>query len=283
MWNYNYTYLSHGLFKGWTKKDHKYIDKFKNKFGNWVYTYKEKTNKALKTAPKKITKTLNKVYNKANELYNKTVVDNSYVIEQWNYDKKVDRIKNTKEWKNIVRSKDPEYVKKDKDGKTYYDIDSYIVKKKHPVLDIVDDVINGRNLSVNDMSIDSIIAGADDYLQAGLAYVGLRAKVLETAFKYRQGSYGDEQADIETTIRNGAKIVNKLSQAYEANEETLDDILNSYSNQQVNVERAKKYAETIQKYAKENNISYDDILSRENIQDYLDEYGLTESQIRKYL
>ena len=42
MWNYDYTYLSHGLFnKGWTKKDHKYIDKYNtlNQIEHWEYLY----------------------------------------------------------------------------------------------------------------------------------------------------------------------------------------------------------------------------------------------------
>lgn len=271
MWqyNYDYTYLSHGLFKGWTKKDHKYIDKFKNKFGNWVYVYKEKTKKAIKNAPNKITNTFAKAYNKFDNWYYNSVKDNDYAMNQWNYNKKVEKVKNTSEWQNIVKSKNPEYTKKDKNGNIYYDIDSYITKKKHPVLDIIDDMINGREPSINEITTESIIAGADDYIQAGMAYIGVRAKALETAFKYKQGSYGDEQADIESTIRNGAKIVNKIAQAYDENEEALDEILNTYSKQQIDVERAKKYAETIAKYANENDINIDEILSRENVQEYL--------------
>ena len=282
MWQYDYSYMSHGLF-GWTKKVHKYIDKFKNKVGDWVYVYKDKAKKALKSAPKKISEFANKAYNKASEVYDKTVKNNIYAMNQWNYDKKVNKVKQTKEWQDIVRRKDPEYVKKDKNGNTVYDIDGYILKKKHPVLDIIDDVYNGRDISINDISLDTIIAGADDYIQAGMAYIGLRAKALETGFKYRQGTYNDEQIDIENTIMNGAKLVNQLSKAYEENEDALNDILNTYSKNEANMERAKKYAQTISLYADNNDVSIDDILARENVQEYLDEHGITEAQIKKYV
>lgn len=283
MWNYNYDYLSHGIFDTWSKKAHKYIDKYKSKLGNWVYVYKEKAKKAIKSAPQNITNKLDKAYNKLSETYDKTFKNNIYTTNQWNYDSKVKRVSQTKEWQDIVKSKNPEYVKKDKDGNYVYDIDSYLVKKKHPVIDIIDDMINGRQLSTNDISLDTIMAGADDYVQAGMAYVGIRAKALETAFKYRQGSYGDEQASIEDTIRNGAKLVNKLAEAYDENEDSIDEILSLYSQQQINSERAKKYAETILKYSENSNVSVDDILARDNIQEYLDEHGITENQIKKYL
>lgn len=283
MWDYNYSYMSHGIFSNWGKKAHKYIDKYKSKLGNWVYIYKEKAKNTVKAAPKKITSTLNKAYNKFNETYDKAFKNNVYTTNQWNYDSKVEKVKKTKEWQDIVKSKNPEYVKKDKNGNYVYDIDSYMVKKKHPVIDIIDDMINNRPLSINDVSVDTILAGADDYLQAGMAYVGVRAKALETAFKYRQGSYKDEQASIEDTIRNGAKLVNKLAEAYDENEDSIDEILNMYSQQQINAERAKKYAETIQKYAESSNINIDDILGRENVQEYLNEHNITEEQIKKYL
>ena len=283
MWDYNYSYMSHGIFSNWGKKAHKYIDKYKSKLGNWVYVYKEKAKNAVKAAPKKITSTLNKAYNKFNETYDKAFKNNVYTTNQWNYDSKVEKVKRTKEWQDIVKSKNPEYVKKDKNGNYVYDIDSYMVKKKHPVIDIIDDMINNRPLSINDVSIDTILAGADDYLQAGMAYVGVRAKALETAFKYRQGSYKDEQASIEDTIRNGAKLVNKLAEAYDENEDSIDEILNMYSQQQISAERAKKYAETIQKYAESSGVNINDILDRDNVQEYLDEHNITEEQIKKYL
>ena len=283
MWDYNYSYMSHGIFGNWGKKAHKYIDKYKSKLGNWVYVYKEKAKNAVKAAPKKITSTLNKAYNKFNETYDKTFKNNAYTTNQWNYDSKVEKVKRTKEWQDIVKSKNPEYVKKDKNGNYVYDIDSYMVKKKHPVIDIIDDMINNRPLSINDVSVDTILAGADDYLQAGMAYVGVRAKALETAFKYRQGSYKDEQASIEDTIRNGAKLVNKLAEAYDENEDSIDEILNMYSQQQISAERAKKYAETIQKYAESSGVNINDILDRDNVQEYLDEHNITEEQIKKYL
>lgn len=283
MWDYNYSYMSHGIFSNWGKKAHKYIDKYKSKLGNWVYVYKEKAKNVIKAAPKKITSSLNKAYDKFNETYDKTFKNNVYTTNQWNYDSKVEKVKRTKEWQDIVKSKNPEYVKKDKNGNYVYDIDSYMVKKKHPVIDIIDDMINNRPLSINDVSVDTILAGADDYIQAGMAYVGVRAKALETAFKYRQGSYKDEQASIEDTIRNGAKLVNKLAEAYDENEDSIDEILNMYSQQQISAERAKKYAETIQKYAESSNINIDDILGRENVQEYLDEHNITEEQIKKYL
>ena len=278
MWQYDYSYLQHGI------NGFKYIDKFLSKAGNWVYVYKDKAQKALKKAPQNVTSKLNTLKNKAEEIYTKVTKNNKYSTNSFNYDKKVSQIKNTKEWQDIVNKKDPEYTKKNKDGSYSYDIDSYIVKKKHPVLNIIDDLINGRDLSVHDISAESIIAGAEDYLQAGLAYIGVRAKVLETAFKYRQGSYQDEQMDVENTIQNGIKFLNKVSKAYEENEDSINDILDTYSKTEAaDIAKIKRYATTISNYAKNNDVDVNDILESKKIQEYLKENGISEEQIKKYI
>lgn len=282
MWQYDYSYMSHGLF-GWTKKVHKYIDKFKNKVGDWVYVYKNKAKKAVKSIPKKIETGLNKAYNKAVEISTNIRENNPWVIDSGNYNKKVERVKQTKEWQDIVKRKDPEYVKNNGNGNYTYDIDAYITNKKHPVLDVIDDVMNGRDISINDITIDTIIAGADDYIQAGIAYVGLASIAAREGIKYRQGSYKDQEADIQEAIKSGAKFVNDLSKVYEENGDALNDILNTYSKNEANIERAKKYAQTIVTYADNNDVSIDDILARENVQEYLDEHGITEAQIKKYV
>lgn len=165
MWEYNYDYLQHGKFK--------YIDKYLSKAKNWVYVYADKAKTAVKNTQQKVMNTANKLYSKAENTYNRLTTKNLYTTNKWNYDKKIEKVKQTKEWQDVVKSKNPEYVKKNKDGTVTYNIDDYLMKKKHPVLDVIDDVINGRPLTTNEVTLDSIVAGADDYVQFGLAYVGI--------------------------------------------------------------------------------------------------------------
>jgi hypothetical protein len=278
MWKYNYNYLSHGLFS-WTKKDHKYIDKFKNKVGKWVYVYKDKITKGLKNAKTKVTDALNKSYQKLSSKYEQITKNNRYTTDSRNYNTKVKVIARSKEWQDIVKRQDPEYIYKNSDGNYVYDIDKYMVDKKHPILDIVDDMVNGRPISTNEITVESIIAGADDYVQAGMAYLAIANKVAREAVKYRQGSYKD--TEVEKTIKKGMEFLNNTS--WDDVSSTFDDAVTSYNNIKVNSQRIQKYAQTIEKFADENGLDVDKVLNGEKVQEYLEENGITESQIRKYL
>lgn len=295
MWQYNYDYLSHGWFskKGKEKEDHKYIDKYKSKKGNWVYVYKEKLKNAgkkivdtIKQLPYKAVETMNKGYKKVESTLDKTFANNKYSMNQWNYDRKVKEVEKEPEWQEIKAKKNPEYCKKvtDENGnQTWkYDIDNYIMKKKHPVLDIMDDVINGRDLSINNIGLDTLLAGAEDYLQAGIAYVGLRATILSTLIKYRQGSYGDQQEQLEQTIQNGAKVVNELATSYDENKDSIDSLLTQYGNAVAMDGKIKETAQKISEFAEKNNVDVDDILENPQIQHYIAQQGLSTDVIKKY-
>ena len=280
MWSYNSYYdssMSHGLFK--------YIDKYKSKAGNWVYVYKEKAKNAVNNFASSISKNfskaqnktvnfLNKSYDKINKTYSKISKNNPYMMNKFNYNKKKELVQKTKEWQDIVKSKNPEYVKKDKDGNTVYDIDNYIMKKKHVVLDILDYVANGREITTNAITPESIIAGADDYVQAGVCYVALRAKILAEAFKYRQGSYNDKEEEIEKLVSNGYKMANQLVEEYDKSVNNSD---RSYEQNVVS------YANTIKTLADNRGISVNDILNNQNVQQYLRDNGINENDLLKYL
>lgn len=295
MWQYNYDYLSHGWFnkKGKEKEDHKYIDKYKSKKGNWVYVYKEKLKNAgkkivdtIKQLPYKAVETMNKGYKKVESTLDKTFANNKYSMNQWNYDRKVKEVEKEPEWQEIKAKKNPEYCKKvtDENGnQTWkYDIDGYIMKKKHPVLDMMDDVINGRDLSINEIGLDTLLAGAEDYLQAGIAYVGLRATILSTLIKYKQGSYGDQQEQLEQTIQNGAKVVNELATSYDENKDSIDSLLTQYGNAVAMDGKIKETAQKISEFAEKNNVDVDDILENPQIQHYIAQQGLSTDVIEKY-
>lgn len=275
MWSYNYDYLCHGKFK--------YVDKYLSKAKNWVYVYADKAKKGFKQAQAKTMDAANKLYNKANETYNKTFAKNLYTTNKWNYDSKVKKVEQTKEWQNIVKSKNSEYVKKNKDGTYSYNIDDYLMKKKHPVLDVIDDMINGRPLSTNEITLDSLVAGADDYVQFGMAYVGLRAKILSEGIKYSQGSYKDEEQDIYNTIEQGSKLVKDLAKTYENNPQAAADLMNQYSAMAERSQNIQKIANMVETQAATKGLTVDNVIDNEGVQDLMQQYNITESDIKKYL
>jgi len=275
MWQYNYDYLCHGKFK--------YIDKYLSKAKNWVYVYADKAKKGFKQAQTKTMNTLNKAYNKTNEVYNKTFNKNLYTTNKWNYDTKIKKVEQTKEWQNIVKTKNPEYVKKNKDGTYSYNIDDYLMKKKHPVLDIIDDMINGRELSTNEITLDSLVAGADDYVQFGMAYVSLRAKIFSEGIKYRQGSYKDEEQDIYNTIEQGSKLVKDLAKTYENNPQAAADLMQQYSAMAERSQNIQKIANMVETQAATKGLTVDNVIDNEGVQDLMQQYNITESDIKKYL
>lgn len=200
-------YLAHwGLKKGAQKENHKYVARIELPNGKYRYFYtlseyaaymkdsaKAKLKNFNKNKEKIIADKINKGVKKIEKEYNKLDKDNKWMTNDYNYDKKVAQIKNTKEWKDIVRRKDPEYVYKNKNGETVYDIDSYMVNKKHPVLDAMNDIVSGRNVSINKVEKESAIAGAADYGKTYVTMAAIGTKFLLEKFKFSQGSYKDEK------------------------------------------------------------------------------------------
>lgn len=176
----------------------KYIKKEK-KNGKWRYYYDKDV------LSKEIKKKFDSVYNDPNNIYD---------VSASNYDKRMKQIEQSKEWQDIVRRKDPEYVRKNKDGTTTYLMDDYLVKKKHPELDAIDDIGAGRKISINKVTTKSLIAGGKDYVKTVQTVIGLAARVLTEKIKYQQGTYKDEQDTISRNVNQGIRFVSALSKYY---------------------------------------------------------------------
>lgn len=209
----------------------KYVKKEKVN-GKWKYWYDwdsvkaDATTKATENASKSIDKTLevaNKaskgldtLVNKAKGVINKLYDDpnNMYDVTSASYNQKKAKIEQTDEWKDIVKRGDSEYVKKNADGSTSYLIDDYIVKKKHPVLDVMSDIISGRKVGINEITKESTVAGLKDhaisYIRTGMMAAGVLSTFLTEKFKLQQGSYDDEIRELTRTAEQGADYVKNI-------------------------------------------------------------------------
>lgn len=165
----------------------------------------------VNNAPEK----LNKVVDKAKEVGKKIYddPDNIYNITSGSYKEKIEKVKQTDEWKKIVASNDPEYVKTKSDGSKQYLIDEYLVKKKHPVIDIVSDIAADREITVNEITKESTVAGLKENafaaITTGIMVAGVASKLLTEKFKLKQGSYDDEINAVLDTINAGSSYVEK--------------------------------------------------------------------------
>ena len=172
----------------------KYIKKEKKPNGKWKYYYDEVKNFVKGT----------------NNMY-----DN---INSRTYDQKVAEISNTPEWQEIVKNQDPEYVYTDANGKKVYDIDSYMMNKKHPIVDGLVDFGMGRKITVTKQDKNTVLAGVKDYVNMGkrtvmnimTAGVGL----LTMGLKNQQGSYDKKKREIRSKIETGKKVVNDIFDMY---------------------------------------------------------------------
>ena len=217
----------------------KYIKREKLPNGKWRYYYdKEELKKdanefvnkvkgAAKSVFDRTTDSALKTVNNATK-YADTVVEtgksiirkfqedpaNIYDITRSSYKNKLDEIKNSKEWKDIVSRSDSEYVKKNEDGSTTYLIDDYLVDKKHPVLDAIGDIVAGRKVTTHEITKDSVVAGLKDYattgIELGMMSLGMLANGLTKKFKLTQGSYDDEIETLTSTANEGAKWLNSI-------------------------------------------------------------------------
>ena len=245
-------------------------EKVKNSITSMIGQQKTNAKEAIKAAPKKAANAADKVVQKSTKVANdvgkkvmKNVNDyyekNIYETGSHNIDAKKKEIEKTAEWQKIVKEENPEYVKKNADGSKEYLIDDYLVKKKHPTLDVIDDLGNGREISVNQIDADALAAGAKDYVDTAVQMLGLVSYGLKTKFKLSQGSYKEELKAASETIENGAKYCNNI---YEESKTTYKDLEKNAGNIPANVDVkalesiamtavTKAAAETIKENAKD--------------------------------
>lgn len=245
-------------------------EKVKNNIAAMIGQQKNNAKEVVKAAPKKAADAADKVVQKSTKVANdvgkkvmKNINDyyekNIYETGSHNIDAKKKEIEKTAEWQKIVKEENPEYVKKNADGSKEYLIDDYLVKKKHPTLDAIDDLGNGREISVNQIDADALAAGAKDYVDTAVQMLGLVSYGLKTKFKLSQGSYKEELKAASETIENGAKYCNDI---YEASKTTYKDLEKNAGNIPANVDVkalesiamtavTKAAAETIKENAKD--------------------------------
>lgn len=227
-------------------------EKVKNNIAAMIGQQKNNAKEIIKATPKKAADAADKVVQKSTKVANdvgkkvmKNVNDyyekNIYETGSHNIDAKKKEIEKTEEWQKIVKEENPEYVKKNADGSKEYLIDDYLVKKKHPTLDVIDDLGNGREISVNQIDADALAAGAKDYVDTAVQMLGLVSYGLKTKFKLSQGSYKEELTAASETIENGAKYCNDI---YEASKTTYKDLEKNAGNipANVNVDDLEKIA-----------------------------------------
>ena len=227
-------------------------EKVKNSITSMIGQQKTNAKEAVKAAPKKAADVADKVVQKSTKVANdvgkkvmKNVNDyyekNIYETGSHNIDAKKKEIEKTAEWQKIVKEENPEYVKKNADGAKEYLIDDYLVKKKHPTLDVIDDLGNGREISVNQIDADALAAGAKDYVDTAVQMLGLISYGLKTKFKLSQGSYKEELKAASETIENGAKYCNDI---YEESKTAYKELEKNAGNipANVNVDDLEKIA-----------------------------------------
>ena len=227
-------------------------EKVKNSITSMIGQQKTNAKEAIKAAPKKAANAADKVVQKSTKVANdvgkkvmKNVNDyyekNIYETGSHNIDAKKKEIEKTAEWQKIVKEENPEYVKKNADGSKEYLIDDYLVKKKHPTLDVIDDLGNGREISVNQIDADALAAGAKDYVDTAVQMLGLISYGLKTKFKLSQGSYKEELKAASETIENGAKYCNDI---YEESKTAYKELEKNAGNipANVNVDDLEKIA-----------------------------------------
>lgn len=248
--NLAYIDLDEGELMHW-----KYIKREKQPNGKWRYYYDKeemkndtknffnglkdkaksffdkKTDEAVSTA-NKAASGINNLVDAAKGALGKFYDDanNIYDVTRASYSKKLNEIKNTKEWQDIVTKQDSEYVKKNSDGTTTYLIDDYLVDKKHPVLDAIGDIMAGREVSVHEITKDSVVAGLKDYattgLELGMMGIGFLSNGLQNKFKLSQGSYDDTINALESTINTGANYLENITTAPRVEPESVSQLAN---------------------------------------------------------
>lgn len=207
--------------------------------GNFLSEKKESIDKALDklgvTVATEAPKFANKAVDKTKEVINKLYDDknNVFDINRYNYNDKIKQVAETDEWKAIVARQDPEYVRKNSDGTTSYLIDDYVAKKKMPVVDVLDDIISERPITVNKIEKDAIVAGIKakffGTLSIGMIGVGAVTKALLAKSKFQQGSYDDEIKRTVDNVSAGKEYVERSFSIANGTKVTDEDIKNVVS------------------------------------------------------
>lgn len=240
--------------------------------GKWRYWYDDQKSKVtaktakiadkatesvLKTAndaPKKVNLVVNEAKKAIDKVYDDP--DNIYDITPKSYEEKVAKVKETPEWKEIVERSDPEYVKKTADGGTKYLVDDYIVDKKHPVLDAVGDIVEGREITINEITKDTVVANLKEQafgvISMGMLAATTVSKLMTEKYKLQQGTYNEQIAQLTEVANAGAKYVadttittsdvEKLAKTLEASTQ-VEQVANAINEDKV-VEAAKLIVES---------------------------------------
>lgn len=257
-----------------------------NKYTSFVAKGETGINKASSGVLGIANKHIPKLSKKVNEI----IKDNKFITNRDNYDEKIAEIENSKEWQDIVARRDPEYVTTNDKGETIFKIDEYLVKKKHPALDILDDLAEGRELDVNEMTLETFVAGTSDYIKTGAQMLGVISQALMTKFKFSQGSYIEQEETLSKTIEDGIKytvaLINTVDSIYDQAVELSSEIdplyITDRLKQTSNDELYKKGTEMVDSYLQDKTggrVTYDDvseIISTVNLKG-LD--ALTESEL----
>lgn len=230
--------LSNGKFRyyyDWDELKNDTVGAIKNKV---TETARDLGKKSL-TAANNVADTIDGLVNKGKKVINNFIdsPDNIYDVTSSSYSAKIEKIKNTEEWKKIVAKQDPEYVKQNQDGSISYNINKYLIDKKHPVLDIVGDILAGRKVDTNEITPETVVSGLKDYaigtLRSGILGAKVATTVLTEKFKLQQGTYDDQITRLSNTIDTGSKYVDDLvgmGRTIQSNSGDVLDVLKSESN-----------------------------------------------------
>ena len=240
-----------GLNKTKTKISESLVNVGKGFVDNLVNTTKEISNKVTKTAKEvsdKVVKdviakanalpsSVDKVVNTIKEFGNKFYDDNNniYDVNPTNYDEKIEKIKQTDEWKSIVARNDPEYTRYKEDSTVEYLIDDYVAKKKHPLLDALGDIAAGRPISVNEINKDTVVASLKESVFSTIAFgatvVSAGTKFLTERSKLYQGSYEEEVEEMQKQVDRGYEYMKQLnSSASNTSRSDVENVLTMLSN-----------------------------------------------------
>ena len=283
-------YLAHwGLKKGAQKEKHKYVARVELPDGKYRYFYtlaeyaaylKDKGKELWENKEQIIEDKLNEGVKKATDVYNKLDKENKYMTDDYNYDRKIEMVKNNKEWQDIVKRNDPEYTRINKEtGEKTYDIDSYLAKKKHPGLDAADDIVMGRPVKINKIEKEALTAGAADYAKTYATMAAIGTKFLLEKFKFSQGSYKDEkQQAVNYYNENKQKIADTAT--------TASTLLTEDNAQKVISEGEKYVAKAMKEYgdspAVQDVTSLKNSVSKEDYEQIKKDYEEMQKELEKY-
>lgn len=227
--------------KSMSDKSKESVDNFLDEIGANIKSEIDKT-------PDRLNKAVDKVKKVASDVYDDK--DNIYDVNPSNYNDKISKITETPEWKAIVERQDPEYVKKNSDGTTTYLIDDYLAKKKMPPIDVIDDIVNNRPITVNEVDKDAIVAGVKQKIFGTVSIGILGAKVISKALieqtKLSQGSYNEQVAELGDTMSDGMKFLKDMGHVVDENV-TAEDVqqVMSYMQNSSKVAEVQKTVDSI--------------------------------------